>query len=91
MHLAALEKEKELEIAARNVSEANERIIRLDRDFSVAVERAKSLRETMTGLEQDVQILKEKLEAASKKPAAAAACTKDSKPAPKKSTKPAAK
>ena len=40
MQLAALENEKELEIASRNVSEANEKIVRLDRDISVSIEEA---------------------------------------------------
>jgi chromosome segregation protein len=38
--LAIMEKESELERAAKNVSEANERIITLDRDISVARERS---------------------------------------------------
>jgi chromosome segregation protein len=62
MRLVALEKEKDLEIAARSVSEANERIIRLDRDLSVAVERAKSLRETAAGVERDVEVLEKQIE-----------------------------
>jgi hypothetical protein len=43
MQLNALELEKELEIASRNVSEATEKIIRIDRDISVNTERATNL------------------------------------------------
>ncbi len=57
MRLNALEKEKDLEIAARTVSEANERIIRLDRDLSVAMERSKSLREAAAAVERDMQVM----------------------------------
>ncbi len=57
MHLLALEKEKDLEIAARNVSEANERIIRLDRDLSVAAERVKALHDTVGAIDRDVQVI----------------------------------
>jgi chromosome segregation protein len=62
MRLCALEKEKNLEIASRNVSEANERIIRLDRDLTVAAERAKSLCETVAVVERDMQVIDTQIE-----------------------------
>ncbi|MBN2036878.1 MAG: chromosome segregation protein SMC [Chitinispirillaceae bacterium] len=54
MRLAALEKEKDLETASRTVSEENEKIIALDRDQSVALERLKNVREHIEGLAHDV-------------------------------------
>jgi chromosome segregation protein len=62
MHLAALEKEKDLEVAARNVGESNEKIIRLDRDLSVAYERLKSLKENIVGLDRDVHAVTAQIE-----------------------------
>jgi chromosome segregation protein len=60
--LAAFEKEKDLEIAARNVSEHNEKIIRLDRDLSVATERLRNLSDLIAGLERDVAVIDTQIE-----------------------------
>lgn len=54
MQLSALENEKELEIASRNVSEANEKIIGIDRDISVSIERLNNLKQNVSRFEQDV-------------------------------------
>ncbi len=62
MQLAALEKEKELEIAGRNVSEANEKIIRIDRDVSVSSERLNNLRQNVERFDQDVLSLDKQIE-----------------------------
>ncbi|NLE00601.1 MAG: chromosome segregation protein SMC [Fibrobacter sp.] len=62
MQLAALENEKELEIASRNVSEANEKIISLDRDISVNRERLTNLKQNVSRFEQDVQTFDSQIE-----------------------------
>lgn len=62
MQLTALENEKELEIASRNVSEANEKIIRLDRDISVSIERLTNLKLNVNRFEQDVQTFDSQIE-----------------------------
>jgi chromosome segregation protein len=62
MRLAALEKEKDLEIASRNVSEANEKIVRLDRDISVAIERMGNLKENMVGFDRDQAMIESQIE-----------------------------
>jgi len=62
MQLAALENEKELEIASRNVSEANEKIVRLDRDISVSIERLTNLKLNVERFEQDVQTFDTQIE-----------------------------
>ncbi len=62
MQLSALENEKELEIASRNVSEANEKIVRLDRDISVSIERLTNLKLNVDRFEQDVQTFDTQIE-----------------------------
>lgn len=62
MQLSALEKEKELEIASRNVSESNEKIIRLDRDISVSTERFNNLNQNLNRFDQDVQSIESQIE-----------------------------
>ncbi|MBN1127597.1 MAG: chromosome segregation protein SMC, partial [Chitinispirillaceae bacterium] len=62
MKLSALEKEKDLEAASRSVSEANEKIIRLDRDLSVTTERLKSLTGLIAGIERDVAAIDTQIE-----------------------------
>jgi chromosome segregation protein len=62
MQLAALEKEKELEIASRNVSETNEQIVRIDRDISVAIERLSNIRQNIERFDLDVQSLDGQIE-----------------------------
>ncbi len=57
MQLSALEKEKELEIASRQVSETNEQIVRIDRDISVAVERLNNLRQNILRFDQEMHSL----------------------------------
>ncbi|MDR0306044.1 MAG: chromosome segregation protein SMC [Chitinispirillales bacterium] len=64
MQLGALEKEKDLEIASRNVAEANEKIIRIDRDASVAVERLNNLRQNTNRFEQDAAQFDKRIEEA---------------------------
>lgn len=62
MQMAALEKEKELEIASRNVGEANEKIIRIDRDISVTMERLSNLKQNVFRFDQDVLTLEKQVE-----------------------------
>ncbi|MFW6245355.1 MAG: chromosome segregation SMC family protein, partial [Fibrobacterota bacterium] len=62
MQMAALEKEKELEIASRNVGEANEKIIRIDRDISVTMERLSNLKQNVSRFDQDVLTLEKQVE-----------------------------
>jgi chromosome segregation protein len=62
MQLQALEKEKELEIASRVVSEANEKIVRLDRDISVCNERSANLTQNVQRFDQDMQSLEKQIE-----------------------------
>ncbi|MDR2728003.1 MAG: chromosome segregation protein SMC [Chitinispirillales bacterium] len=64
MQLSALEKEKDLEIASRNVAEANEKIIRIDRDASVAAERLNNLRQNTSRFEQDAAQFDKRVEEA---------------------------
>jgi chromosome segregation protein len=61
MQLSALEQEKELEIASRNVSEANEKIIGIDRDISVARERLAFQRENVVRCERELSGLQEQI------------------------------
>jgi chromosome segregation protein len=62
MSLGALEKERELEIAARDVAEAAERVNGLDKDILVAAERLKNLRLTGDRLEQESAALDKQAE-----------------------------
>ncbi|MFP4162391.1 MAG: chromosome segregation protein SMC [Chitinispirillaceae bacterium] len=62
MQMAALEKEKELELASRNVSEANEKIIKIDRDISVTTERLSNLKQNVSRFDQDVITLEKQVE-----------------------------
>ena len=62
MQLSALENEKELEIASRNVSEASEKIIRIDRDISVSTERSTNLTSNVNRFEQDIATLDGQIE-----------------------------
>ncbi|HUI91419.1 MAG TPA: chromosome segregation protein SMC [Chitinivibrionales bacterium] len=62
--LAALEQEKELEAAAKRVAEANEAIITLDRDMSVAKTNIVNLRENMARCDREQAGLDEQVEAA---------------------------
>jgi chromosome segregation protein len=62
MHLAALEKEKDLERASRAVSESNEKIIRSDKDLSITKERLNNQKAAISGLERDVVILDAQIE-----------------------------
>lgn len=62
MQLQALEKEKELEIASRVVSEANEKIVRLDRDISVCNERSANLTQNVQRFDQDMQSLEKQID-----------------------------
>jgi chromosome segregation protein len=63
--LAALEQEKELETASMHVAEANEIIIGLDRDISVARERMANLHENMARCDRETVGLDEQIESAS--------------------------
>jgi len=65
MQLDALEKEKELEVASRGVAEAGEKIVRIDRDASVAAERLKNLAATVGRLDEDAAQLDRQIEEAS--------------------------
>ena len=62
MQLLAMEKEQELERAAKNVSEANEKIIALDRDISVSKERLGFSEENIARCEKEMQSLSEQIE-----------------------------
>jgi chromosome segregation protein len=62
MQLHVLEKEKELECAAKNVSEANERIIALDRDISVSKERSNFSTENSARCDREAHALDEQIE-----------------------------
>jgi chromosome segregation protein len=62
MQLHVLEKEKELECAAKNVSEANERIIALDRDISVSRERCSFSVENSSRCDREANALDEQIE-----------------------------
>jgi len=59
--LSALEQEKELEVASREVSEANEKIIAIDRDSSVARERLAFQRENVVRCEREQTSLMERI------------------------------
>ena len=63
IQLSALEKEKELEQAGRRVSEANEKIITLDRDISVSKERLGFLSENSGRNEKEAIALDEQITA----------------------------
>jgi chromosome segregation protein len=63
IQLSALEKEKELEQAGRRVSEANEKIITLDRDISVSKERLGFLSENSGRNEKEAIALDEQIAA----------------------------
>ena len=62
MRLTALEKERDLEVSSRNVSETGEKVIMLDRDLSVAVERMKNLAENVGAAERDVHAIDAQVE-----------------------------
>jgi chromosome segregation protein len=62
MQLLAMEKERELERAAKNVSEANEKIIALDRDISVSRERLGFSAENIARCEKESLSLTEQIE-----------------------------
>ena len=62
MQLLAMEKEQELERAAKNVSEANEKIIALDRDISVSKERLGFSEENIARCNKEMQSLSEQIE-----------------------------
>lgn len=62
MQLNALELEKELEIASRNVSEASEKIIRTDRDISVNSERVANLAQNAERIDNDVRTIEGQIE-----------------------------
>jgi chromosome segregation protein len=64
MQLDALEKEKELEIASRNVAESGEKIVGIDRDASVAAERLKNVRANIGRLDDDAAQLDRQVEEA---------------------------
>ncbi|KMQ50520.1 chromosome segregation protein SMC [Chitinispirillum alkaliphilum] len=66
MKLAALEKENELGLATRNVSECDEKIINLDRFISVNEERMNNLHKNIAIYEQDAQSLDTQIEEAIK-------------------------
>lgn len=61
IQLAALEKERELERAGKNVGEANECIITLDRDISVARERSGFAAENIARCEKEAATLEEQI------------------------------
>ncbi len=61
LQLSALEKERELEQAARKVSEANEKIIGLDRDISVSRERTGFLAENIARNEKEALSLDDQI------------------------------
>jgi chromosome segregation protein len=65
MQLGALEQEKELEIASRNVSEANEKIIGIDRDISVHRERLAFQRENVVRCAREQTSMQEQIESSS--------------------------
>jgi len=62
MRLDALEKEKEFEIASRNVTESNEKIVRIDRDASVAAERLNNVRSNIGRIDGDTAALDKQVE-----------------------------
>ncbi|NLG16897.1 MAG: chromosome segregation protein SMC [Fibrobacter sp.] len=62
MQLNALELEKELEIASRNVSEASEKIIKTDRDISVNSERVANLAQNAERMDNDVRSIEGQIE-----------------------------
>ena len=62
MQLLAIEKEQELERAAKNVGESNEKIIALDRDISVSKERLGFSKENIARCEKEMQSLGEQIE-----------------------------
>jgi|WetSurMetagenome_2_1015567.scaffolds.fasta_scaffold00119_11 chromosome segregation protein len=64
MKLTALEQEKELEVASRNVAEASETIIGLERDMSVAQERRANLGENAARCDRESLVLDEQIESA---------------------------
>ncbi|MCL2689116.1 MAG: chromosome segregation protein SMC [Chitinispirillia bacterium] len=64
MQLGALEKEKDLEIASRNAAEANEKIIRIDRDAEVALVTVNHRRQDTNRLEQEAVLIDKRVEEA---------------------------
>jgi len=66
MQLSALEKEKELEIASREVSEINEKIVRIDRDISVNFERLSNLKQNIARFDSEASTLDQQIEEATK-------------------------
>lgn len=66
MQLTVLEKEKDLEIASRNVSEVNEKIIRLDRDISVTNERLNNANQNVDRFEKETQSLDSQIDESSR-------------------------
>jgi len=62
MRLDVLEKEKEFEIASRSVAEANEKIVRIDRDASVAAERLNNVRLNIERVDHDAAALDRQVE-----------------------------
>ena len=62
MRLSALEGEKDLEIASRSVSEANEKIIGIDRDISVRRERLAFQKENVVRCDRDIAGLTEQIQ-----------------------------
>lgn len=62
MRISALEKEKDLEVASRSVSETGEKIVLLDRDQSVAAERMKNLAANAAAAERDVHAIDAQVE-----------------------------
>jgi chromosome segregation protein len=64
MQLDALEQEKDLEVASKHVSEANETITGLDRDISVAKERMANQRENVARSDRETVSLEEQIESA---------------------------
>jgi len=65
MQLDALEKENELGLASRNVAEAGEGIAAIDRDLSVAAERASNLKAAAARLDGEAAQLDKEAEEAS--------------------------
>ncbi|MCL2182333.1 MAG: chromosome segregation protein SMC [Chitinispirillia bacterium] len=62
MHIDALDKERELEAAARRVAEAGEKIVSIDKDASVAAERLKNVRANIGRLDDEAAELDRRVE-----------------------------
>ncbi|MDR2577302.1 MAG: chromosome segregation protein SMC [Chitinispirillales bacterium] len=62
MQLDALEREKDLEIASRNVAESSAEIVRIDKEASVAAERLNNLNTTIRRLDDDAAQLDKQTE-----------------------------